>query len=340
MSQDLSRTDKPILEWNAQELRDEFKRNRHLDEVNVITVLRKLQEILERENNVIEVQGKVTVCGDIHGQIFDLFSLFDTTFPLDQDLSGTDNKILFMGDYVDRGYQSIETFIFLAFLKVKYPTNVFLLRGNHESRQVNQMYGFFIDCQQIYGNAGIWYFCNETFDLLPLAAIVNNSLYCVHGGLSPHVPSIDRLEVINRRIEIPTEGPMADITWSDPQDDIKRFVPNRRGAGYLFGERQADEFLYNNNLKLIARSHQPAIDGFQYNWNKVLTVWSAPNYAYRMVNRATVLHVVGEIDDKKLPAASEDGWKAHNYDHSGLQYFKDSPESPTKPDDTVLDYFA
>ena len=329
-----------IFDWNPMELREMFANSRHLDEINAMKILNKLQEILCDEENLLYLNGEVTICGDIHGQLFDLFNLFDTTFPIGIDGENClqkGEKILFMGDYVDRGYQSVDTFLFLAFLKIKYPQNVFLLRGNHESRQVNQMYGFFSDCQQTYGNTGIWFLFNETFDYLPLAAIVNQDFYCIHGGLSPHVRSILHLSVIKRCVEIPNEGPMADITWSDPRDGgSDRFIPNNRGAGFIFGDVQAEEFCHINDIKLIVRSHQLAEQGFTFNCNnRVLTVWSAPNYAYRSVNDACVM---------KAPQNWDGDTSIFNADRtpegSNLRFFEAHENSAVKPADVLIDYFA
>ena len=323
-----------ILKWDPFALREMFQNNRHLDEINVMIILNKLKEVLNKEENVLYVNGKVTVCGDIHGQLFDLFNLFDTTFPIKERITNGE-KIVFMGDYVDRGYQSAETFLFLAFLKILYPENVFLLRGNHESRQINQVYGFFLDCQQLYGNTGIWFLFNEVFDYLPLAAIVNTSFYCVHGGLSPSARSILHLSVIKRRLEIPTEGPLADVTWSDPHDGMnKNFIPNNRGAGFIFGNLQAEEFCHINNIKLIVRSHQLAEEGYNFNCNnKVLTVWSAPNYSYRNVNKACVMDAPENWDgDTSIFNGSEDD--------SMLHFFSPHEQSDVKPSDVLIDYFA
>ena len=288
----------------------------HLDEVNLVRLLRRLQAILIQEDNVVYLQSPIYIVGDIHGQLFDLFQLFETckrnegTEKLDDLLKN--KRFLFMGDYVDRGYQSMETFAFLAFLKVKYPENVYLLRGNHECRQVNQMYGFFSDCQLSYGNSGIWFFCNEVFDLLPLSAVVDDEIYSVHGGLSPRIQTISKILTFNRRIELPNDGPLADLTWSDPSENVQTFTPNSRGAGYLFGATQVERFCHINKIKLITRSHQMALQGFDYpfvrnNSNpcyKLITVWSAPNYTYRSDNWASVLYIENFKDPKDIKKPS------------------------------------
>jgi diadenosine tetraphosphatase ApaH/serine/threonine PP2A family protein phosphatase len=203
---------------------------------------------------------------------------------------------LFLGDYVDRGRYSLLTFTYLVILKLKYPQRICLLRGNHESRQVNQMYGFYDECVDICGHAGIWRLCNEVFDLLPIAAVISGKIFCVHGGLSPDIRLIDQISTIDRQEELPSTGPFSDLTWSDP-DDIECWAINQRGAGWLFGRRPTREFCYNNKVGLICRAHQLAMEGYEYHFGgeQLLTVWSAPNYMYRSGNAAAVLKLSGGL---------------------------------------------
>lgn len=257
-----------------------------LPEKTLITLMMKFMEVLYTESNVLELTSPIIICGDIHGQLYDLFQLFDAACegqPLEN------KKFLFMGDYVDRGRFSIETFAYLVALKLKYKDHFYLLRGNHECRQVNQMYGFYHETQFYYGHAGVWSFCNEVFDLLPMAAVVDGEVFSVHGGLSPEIPLIEKISTISRQQELPPKGPLCDLCWSDPET-TRTWCKNQRGAGYLFGEPQVTEFLQLNNLKLVTRSHQLAQDGYAKFFNdKLITVWSAPNYMYRSGNKATVM---------------------------------------------------
>jgi hypothetical protein len=177
----------------------------HLPESTVLSLLHTLEDILYQEPNVLELHAPITVCGDIHGQLYDLFELFEVS---GQITDSSSVEYLFMGDYVDRGYYSLETFCFLAALKVKYPTRIYLLRGNHESRAINQMYGFYNDCLQLYGHMGIWMACNTTFDFLPVAAVIAQKVFCVHGGLSKAISFIEQIDLIPRRNELPTDGPL------------------------------------------------------------------------------------------------------------------------------------
>jgi len=263
-----------------------LRSGKRLEEDQLRIVFNKLMEVLYQEGTVHPLSTPIIICGDIHGQLYDLFELFR--------VSGgpENNKYLFLGDYVDRGYYSLETFVYLACLKLKYPENIYLLRGNHECRQVNQLYGFYDECINIYGHAGIWRMCNEVFDLLPIGAIISNKVFCIHGGLSPEIKLIEQIPLLERQDELPSSGPLADLTWSDP-DDIEGWGVNQRGAGWRFGAQPTREFCANNKIDLIVRAHQLAMSGYQYHFNEtqLVTVWSAPNYMYRSGNDASVLRI-------------------------------------------------
>ncbi|KOO22192.1 hypothetical protein Ctob_004968 [Chrysochromulina tobinii] len=197
------------------------------------------------------------------------------------------------GDFVDRGHNSVETMTMLLLLKARYPHRITLLRGNHESRQITQVYGFYDECQRKYGNANPWKYVTELFDWCPLAALVDGSVLCVHGGLSPDVRTIDQMRMIDRKMEIPHEGAFCDLMWSDP-DDIETWAVSPRGAGWLFGAQVTSEFNALNGLELICRAHQLVQEGYKYMFSEgLVTVWSAPNYCYRCGNVAAIL----QLDD-------------------------------------------
>lgn len=258
-----------------------------------------------------EVKCPVTVCGDVHGQFHDLMELFRIGG------KSPDTNYLFMGDYVDRGYYSVETVTLLVTLKVRYKERITILRGNHESRQITQVYGFYDECLRKYGNANVWKYFTDLFDYLPLTALVDGQIFCLHGGLSPSIDSLDHIRALDRLQEVPHEGPMCDLLWSDP-DDRGGWGISPRGAGYTFGQvsreieielgTMTDSIMYTflhiqdisetfnntNGLTLVSRAHQLVMEG--YNWchdRNVVTIFSAPNYCYRCGNQAALM----ELDD-------------------------------------------
>lgn len=287
-----------------------------LTERELRIVCEKVKELVTEESNVQPVNAPVTICGDIHGQFYDLKELFRIGgYP-------PETNYIFIGDFVDRGFNSVETLQLLLCLKVKYPSHITLLRGNHESRQITMVYGFYDEITKKYGNANVWSYCVDTFDHLPLGAVVDGKILCIHGGLSPEIKTIDQIRVIDRKREIPHEGPYSDLMWSDPED-IETWVLSSRGAGWLFGARVTNEFNHINGLDLIARAHQLAHKGYDY-WfpnQNLVTVWSAPNYCYRCGNVAAILQISENLD-------------------RNFEIFKDTPESAASASvKNVLPYF-
>jgi diadenosine tetraphosphatase ApaH/serine/threonine PP2A family protein phosphatase len=291
-----------------------LKECKYLPENDMKDLCEMVKELLLEESNVQPVSSPVTICGDIHGQFWDLLELFKTGGEI------PDTNYIFMGDYVDRGYHSLEVFSLLMAFKARYPDKVTLLRRNHESRQITQVYGFYDECQQKYGNANVWKYCTQVFDLLTLSAVVDGSVFCVHGGLSPDVRTIDQIRVIPRQCEIPHEGAFCDLMWSDPEE-IETWQLNPRGAGWLFGSKVTAEFAQINNLSLVCRSHQLVQEGYKLMFDaKLVTVWSAPNYCYRCGNEAAILKL------------TPDGKKEY-------LIFHDVPEKNTPPTNHPVPYF-
>jgi len=272
-----------------------------------------VSELLMEENNVQPVVSPVTIVGDIHGQFYDLLNL------LSPSIGGhpPTTSYIFLGDFVDRGHNSIETLTLLLCLKLKYPAHITLLRGNHESRQITQVYGFYDECVRKYGNTSVWRYCVAAFDYFALAAVVDGQVLCVHGGLSPDVRTLDQLRSIDRQQEIPHEGAFCDLVWSDPEDIAVPWQVSPRGAGWLFGSIVTDEFNYVNRLDLIARAHQLVMEGKRYHFNNrnLVTVWSAPNYCYRCGNVAAILTIGGEDNDTSSSCGNTDNnGYAQDYD--------------------------
>ncbi|PPJ56878.1 hypothetical protein CBER1_02293 [Cercospora berteroae] len=352
---------------------------RPIPETQVRELCYKARELLVEEGNVVSVDAPVTICGDIHGQFHDLMELFRVGGDV------PDTNYLFMGDFVDRGFYSLESFLLLLCLKVRYPDRITLIRGNHESRQITTVYGFYDECLRKYGSANVWRYCCEVFDYLALGALVmgaagdidptdapfadpsgshpphegveieilnsqgqimnryarsrsaflshdnstssnepasplqtqeqtpssrtgppgtgasgasrgsasntGGAVLCVHGGLSPLIDSIDKIRLLDRKQEVPHEGAMCDLLWSDP-DEIDGWGLSPRGAGFLFGSDIVKCFNHKNDLSLICRAHQLVMEGFKEMFDStIVTVWSAPNYCYRCGNVAAILEL-------------------------------------------------
>mmetsp|Transcript_59515 Transcript_59515/g.166215 ORF Transcript_59515/g.166215 Transcript_59515/m.166215 type:complete len:318 (-) Transcript_59515:133-1086(-) len=279
---------------------ERLKKCEYLKESEVKALCDRAREILIDESNVQRVDAPVTICGDIHGQFYDLIELFKVGGECPY------TNYLFLGDFVDRGYYSVETFLLLLALKVRYPERITLIRGNHESRQITQVYGFYDECLKKYGSVNVWRYCTEIFDYLSLSAIIDDKVFCVHGGLSPAINTLDQIRVIDRKQEVPHDGAMCDLMWSDPED-IEGWGLSPRGAGYLFGADVVAKFNEINHIELIARAHQLVMEGYKtmfpiksnkggQSTDSLVTVWSAPNYCYRCGNVAAILELDEHLD--------------------------------------------
>nr|CAD7594332.1 unnamed protein product [Timema genevievae] len=191
---------------------------------------------------------------------------------------------------------------------VRYPDRITLIRGNHESRQITQVYGFYDECLRKYGTITVWKYCTDVFDYLSLSALIEGKIFCVHGGLSPSIQTLDQIRAIDRKQEVPHDGPMCDLLWSDPED-TQGWGVSPRGAGYLFGSDVVAQFNAANNIDKICRAHQLVMEGYKWHFNEaLLTVWSAPNYCYRCGNVAAILELNEnlESDFKIFEAAPQD----------------------------------
>lgn len=268
-----------------------IKQGEILPERDLRRLCEKAKELLMEESNVQPVQAPVTICGDIHGQFHDLLELFKIGGEIPR------TRYVFMGDYVDRGFNSVETIQLLLCFKVKYPGHITMLRGNHETKNISSVYGFYDECVRKYGNANPWKYCNEVFEYLPVGAVVEGRIFCIHGGLSPSLKTVDQIRMLDRVNGDPNEGPLCDLMWSDP-DDIDTWSMSPRGAGWLFGGRVTSQFNHINKFDLVARAHQLVMEGYKY-WFKdqdLVTVWSVPNYCYRCGNVASIMEVSDKLE--------------------------------------------
>ncbi|KAJ7339909.1 serine/threonine-protein phosphatase PP1 [Mycena albidolilacea] len=256
-----------------------------LQEYEIQYLCTKAREIMITQPILLELEPPIKVCGDIHGQYYDLLRLFEYGgFP-------PDANYLFLGDYVDRGKQSLETICLLLAYKIKYPENFFLLRGNHESSSVNRIYGFYDECKRRY-NIKLWKTFSDCFNCLPIAAIIGERIMTMHGGLSPDLRSMDQIRRIMRPTEIPEEGILADMLWSDPDSGVNGWATNDRGAGFTFGADVVTTFTQKHDLDLICRAHQVVEDGFEFfAKRRLVTLFSAPNYCGEFDNAAAMMSV-------------------------------------------------
>ncbi|VDD80572.1 unnamed protein product, partial [Mesocestoides corti] len=281
---------------NIEKLKQHFLLEGRVTDEAALKIINDGAALLREEANVLEIDAPVTVCGDIHGQFFDLMKLFE--------VGGhpATTRYLFLGDYVDRGYFSIECVLYLWALKILHPANFFLLRGNHECRHLTEYFTFKQECRIKYNN-DVYNACMDAFDCLPLAALMNQQFLCVHGGLSPEIQTLDDIRRIDRFKEPPAYGSMCDLLWSDPLEDFgneqnsENFSHNSvRGCSYFFSYSACCDFLQTNNLLSIIRAHEAQDAGYRmYRKNQatgfpsLITIFSAPNYLDVYNNKAAIL---------------------------------------------------
>ena len=242
-----------------------------LKNAEITAICTAVRELLLSQPALVELSAPVKIVGDVHGQYTDLIRLFEMCgFP-------PSANFLFLGDYVDRGKQSLETILLLFCYKLKFPENFFLLRGNHECANVTRVYGFYDECKRRC-NIKVWKTFVDTFNCLPIAAIVAGKIFCVHGGLSPSLTHMDDIRHIARPTDVPDYGLLNDLLWSDPADMETDWEANERGVSYCFGKKVIMEFLQRHDFDLVCRAHMVVEDGYEFFNDRILvTVFSAPN---------------------------------------------------------------
>lgn len=260
-----------------------------LKNAEITAVCTAVREVLLSQPTLLELGQPVKIVGDIHGQYVDLLRTFEMCgFP-------PQANYLFLGDYVDRGKKSLETILLLFCYKLKFPENFFLLRGNHESANVTRVYGFYDECKR-RTNIKIWKTFIDAFNCLPIAAVVANKIFCVHGGLSPSLHHMEDIKRIKRPTDVPEYGLLNDLLWSDPADMESDWEANERGVSYCFGKKVIQEFLNKNDFDLVCRAHMVVEDGYEFFQDRVLvTVFSAPNYCGEFDNWGAVMSVNDEL---------------------------------------------
>ncbi|KAJ8574413.1 hypothetical protein K7X08_026218 [Anisodus acutangulus] len=255
------------------------------------------ERIFSSEPSVLQLRAPIKIFGDLHGQFGDLMRLFDEygSPSTAGDIAYID--YLFLGDYVDRGQHSLETMTLLLALKVEYPHNVHLIRGNHEAADINALFGFRIECIERMGERdGIWAWhrINRLFNWLPLAALIEKKIICMHGGIGRSINHVEQIENIQRPITMEAGSIiLMDLLWSDPteNDSVEGLRPNARGPGLVtFGPDRVMEFCNNNDLQLIVRAHECVMDGFErFAQGHLITLFSATNYCGTANNAGAIL---------------------------------------------------
>ncbi|EGZ21281.1 hypothetical protein PHYSODRAFT_492613 [Phytophthora sojae] len=299
---------------SLEEVRAAFEQQNALAVKDALGVIHEAQFLMGLEPNVVAVPQRAStyVFGDIHGQFFDLMQLMDAAGVAE--LQERDVQLLFLGDYVDRGAFSCEVMLYLLLLKIRFPDKVVLLRGNHECESISSFYGFRNECRVKYGISAYYHFlsCFQSMPVAALSPTPRGNILCVHGGISPELKTIEDIQAIDRRREIPTTGLLCDLLWADPLthadevDTQASWQPNQaRGCSYYFNAAAMFEFLANNQLISMLRAHEYEDEGFMFHFNSeefrtldtrqdksmppLITVFSAPNYCDSYGNMAGYL---------------------------------------------------
>tara|TARA_Y100000389_G_scaffold205145_1_gene264068 strand:- start:6041 stop:6964 length:924 start_codon:yes stop_codon:yes gene_type:complete len=264
-----------------------------IDEQALIWLLRQARVAFMNDDMLVNICPPVTICGDIHGQFPDLKKIFSKKGYPSQKC-----RYLFLGDYVDRGRQSLEVIVLLFCYKILFHNDIILLRGNHETSEISKVYGFYDECKRRV-SIKAWKSFIEVFNRMPIAATIGNhkdspTIFCCHGGISPSLYNIFEINNISRPTDVPDRGIVCDLLWSDPnvENDSQGWIPSDRGVSYLFSKNELNKFLRINNLELVVRAHQVVEDGYEFFANrKLVTIFSAPNYCGEFDNKGGIMTV-------------------------------------------------
>ncbi|KAI6213400.1 hypothetical protein M3Y94_00145800 [Aphelenchoides besseyi] len=269
----------------TQGITDNWKQSIDVSEHEIRLICNLSRDLFLSQPMLLELNAPLKIVGDIHGQFKDLLRLFKLCGypPL--------SNFLFLGDYVDRGPKSLETIILLLCYKIKYPGNFFLIRGNHECASLNRIYGFYDECKRRF-NVKVWRCFQDVFNCMPVAALIENKIFCCHGGLSPHLKTLEQIKRITRPVEVQDNGLLCDILWSDPDSKVLGWAPNDRGISFVFGQDVLQNFLQKMDLDLVVRAHQIVEDGYEFFGKRSLvTIFSAPNYCNEFDNAGAIMNV-------------------------------------------------
>ncbi|KAK5965437.1 Serine/threonine-protein phosphatase [Trichostrongylus colubriformis] len=270
-------------------------------------VIKCSMELLKQEGTLAEINPPIVIVGDIHGQYFDLLRMF-SKFSEGNQHGSMRVKYIFLGDYVDRGRRSLECVCLVLTLKILFPRKYQLLRGNHECKGINRVYGFYDELLDRFEKdeaERLWFGFNEVFAWLPLAGLVGKKILCMHGGISAYLNSLEDIRKIQRPMDEPNNNPLAmDLLWADPMLNIQGYAPNTvRGVATFFGEDTVIQCCEKLHVDLIVRAHQMMMSGYGFFCNrKLITIFTAPRYQPEANNKGAVVYVdkQGKIGFKVL----------------------------------------
>ncbi|GMT17410.1 hypothetical protein PFISCL1PPCAC_8707, partial [Pristionchus fissidentatus] len=267
---------------------------------DLIQVLIRIKSTLMADPPLVRCSIPCVIVGDLHGQYVDLFRMF-SYFKIDSKPGWLTQRYVFLGDYVDRGSQSLEVIVFLFLLKIKFPKSIFLLRGNHECKPINRVYGFLQELEQRFEKEianDMFHMFNEAFTHLPFACLVGSAILCMHGGISEKLTSLEAIEQIPKPLIDPNTHQLAcDLLWADPMIGLYGFRDNAvRGVSVHFGSDVLHATLDRLGLQMIVRGHQMMMNGFnffgeRFSKKSLVTVFTAPSYYPDRPNRGAVMIV-------------------------------------------------
>ena len=263
-----------------------------LTEKELEALLDSVQPVLAAQPMLVETGVPITIVGDIHGQYSDLLRMLENGGEPTEA-----NPYLFLGDYVDRGKLGTETIALLLAYKILLPKSVWLLRGNHESAAITRIYGFYDEMVKRFSEK-LWKRFTDVFNWLPVAGLVDKRILCMHGGLSPHLTSLDQIRQLARPSDVPDKGIMCDLLWSDPNKQVAGgWAENTRGIAFTFAPDVVKEFCRAHDLDLIVRAHQVVEAGYEFfAGRRLLTIFSAPNYCGEFDNSAAIMRISKDLE--------------------------------------------
>tara|TARA_Y100000741_G_scaffold103054_1_gene76796 strand:+ start:419 stop:1327 length:909 start_codon:yes stop_codon:yes gene_type:complete len=283
-----------VINEYCQKLINTLKQNKNVNDLPIPIeaidwVLKQTRSLFLSEKMLIRTITPIKIVGDIHGQFGDLLEIFNRL-----GVPSESNRYLFLGDYVDRGKQSLETILTLFCYKIMYRNSVILLRGNHETADVSYEYGFYDECKRRH-SIKLWRKFIDVFNTMSIAATIgiekNDPLaFCCHGGISDKMNSLSCIEALRKPCDVPDEGLICDLLWSDPTIETETFRESERGVSFEFGKKALNEFMRKIGVDIVIRAHQVTEDGYEFFSNrKLVTVFSAPRYASEFDNVGAVL---------------------------------------------------